>query len=72
MIDDAYIDFFSQAHDRAWSEAEQAATEYGKAVAESTSTVTAPTAQMLRYYNFSQLFRYIMRERRKIISSIRK
>jgi len=59
------------AHDPRWSSSEQTATEYGKSQAESTSLVAAPTAQTLRWYKFTNLFRGIMRNRKKIITTIR-
>ncbi|KAL9045518.1 MAG: hypothetical protein Q9214_001451 [Letrouitia sp. 1 TL-2023] len=58
-------------HDYTWSIAEQTATEYGKTSAETTSMVGRPTKQQLRWYQFTQLFRAIMRNRKKIILAIR-
>jgi hypothetical protein len=49
------------AHDRAWSEAEQASTEYGDAVAESRGQPA--TAQEWRFYQFSEVYRWALRNR---------
>lgn len=58
-------------HDHAWSVSEQTATEYGKKTAESTSMVGKATKQQLRWYQFTQLFRAIMRNRKTVIRTIR-
>lgn len=59
------------AHDPAWSKAEQAGTDYGRKKAETTRGVSGPTNQQRQWYNFTQLFRIIMRNRGKIIRTIR-
>ncbi|KAI9744696.1 MAG: hypothetical protein M1835_002677, partial [Candelina submexicana] len=58
-------------HDPAWSESEQTATEYGKLKAETTAGVSPATKEQLRWYQFTQLFRAIMRNRSKVILLIR-
>lgn len=54
-----------------WSRAEQTATEYGKSKAETTAGVGAATTQQKRWYQFTQLFRAMMRDRSVIIWTIR-
>jgi hypothetical protein len=49
------------AHDRAWGEAEQASTEYGNQVAESRGVPA--TAVEWRFYQFSELYRWTLRNR---------
>ncbi|MFL6119660.1 hypothetical protein [Actinophytocola sp.] len=49
------------AHDRAWSEAEQASTEYGNAVAEARGVPA--TAVEWRFYQFSEVYRWALRNR---------
>jgi hypothetical protein len=49
------------AHDRAWGEAEQASTEYGNEVAESRGVPA--TAVEWRFYQFSELYRWTLRNR---------
>jgi hypothetical protein len=49
------------AHDRAWSEAEQASTEYGNAVAEARGVPA--TAAEWRFYQFSEVYRWALRNR---------
>lgn len=49
-----------QDHDKAWSEAEQASTEHGKGIADSKGNATGHEN---RWYQFTQLFRWIMRHR---------
>jgi hypothetical protein len=49
------------AHDRAWSEAEQASTEYGNAVAEARGQ--GATAVEWRFYQFSEMYRWTLRNR---------
>lgn len=49
------------AHDRAWSEAEQASTEYGNSVAEARGQPA--TAQEWRFYQFSEVYRWTLRNR---------
>lgn len=46
-------------HDAAWSRAEQAATEHGVALARTLGV--APTAAEWRFYQFSQVYRWAMR-----------
>ena len=46
-------------HDAAWSRAEQAATEHGVALARTLGI--APTAAEWRFYQFSQVYRWAMR-----------
>ncbi|KAI9723401.1 MAG: hypothetical protein M1812_001285 [Candelaria pacifica] len=58
-------------NDPAWSESEQTATEYGKLKAETASGVSAATKAQLRWYQFTQVFRAIMRNRSKVILFIR-
>ncbi|MCJ1467104.1 hypothetical protein MMC07_005726 [Pseudocyphellaria aurata] len=58
-------------HDHEWSVSEQAATDYGKTTAESISMVGRATKQQLRWYQFTQLFRAIMRNRKTVIRTIR-
>ncbi|KAI9874361.1 MAG: hypothetical protein M1830_009836 [Pleopsidium flavum] len=58
-------------HDPVWSRAEQTATEYGKLRAETTPGVSAPSTQTKRWYQFTQLFRAIMRNRSTIVWTIR-
>jgi hypothetical protein len=48
-------------HDRAWSEAEQASTEYGDALAESHGVPA--TAAERRFYQFSEVYRWTLRNR---------
>ncbi|NYI87095.1 hypothetical protein HNR02_000418 [Amycolatopsis endophytica] len=50
------------AHDRAWSEAEQASTEYGVRLAEQVHGVPA-TAVEERFYQFSEFYRWTLRSR---------
>jgi hypothetical protein len=49
------------AHDRAWGEAEQASTEYGNALAESHGVPA--TAVERRFYQFSEMYRWTLRNR---------
>lgn len=49
------------AHDKAWSEAEQASTEYGNALAESRGVPA--TAVEWRFYQFSEMYRWVLRNR---------
>lgn len=49
------------AHDRAWSEAEQASTEYGNALA--VSRGVPATAVEWRFYQFSEMYRWALRNR---------
>lgn len=49
------------AHDLAWSEAEQASTEYGDSVAEARGEPA--TAVEWRFYQFSQVYRWTLRNR---------
>ncbi|GAB1508880.1 hypothetical protein [Actinophytocola sp. KF-1] len=49
------------AHDKAWSEAEQASTEYGNALA--VSRGKPPTAVEWRFYQFSEMYRWALRNR---------
>jgi hypothetical protein len=49
------------AHDRAWSEAEQASTEYGNALAEANGVPA--TAVEWRFYQFSEMYRWALRNR---------
>jgi hypothetical protein len=49
------------AHDRAWSEAEQASTEYGNATAEARGVPA--TAVEWRFYQFSEMYRWALRNR---------
>ncbi|HEY7593548.1 MAG TPA: hypothetical protein VH969_10375 [Actinophytocola sp.] len=48
-------------HDKAWSEAEQASTEHGVAVAESHGQHATPVEQ--RFYQFSETYRWALRNR---------
>ncbi|WP_232376630.1 hypothetical protein [Amycolatopsis aidingensis] len=50
------------AHDRAWSEAEQASTEHGVALAEEVHGQTA-TAVEQRFFAFSEFYRWTLRNR---------
>jgi len=54
-----------------WSRAEQTATEYGKNKAETTPGVGAATTHEKRWFQFTQLFRAIMRNRTAIVWTIR-
>ncbi|MCJ1340923.1 hypothetical protein MMC09_006219 [Bachmanniomyces sp. S44760] len=56
------------AHDPVWSRSEQAATEYGKSRGDSEAQPAS--TQDLRWFQFTQLFRLIMRNRSVIIHSI--
>jgi len=49
------------AHDRAWSEAEQASTEHGVALAAGHGQYATPTEK--RFYEFSQMYRWVLRNR---------
>jgi hypothetical protein len=49
------------AHDRAWSEAEQASTEYGNAMADAHGQ--RATAAEWRFYQFSEVYRWALRNR---------
>jgi hypothetical protein len=49
-------------HDRAWSEAEQASTEHGAALAEQVHGVP-PTAVERRFFLFSEFYRWALRNR---------
>jgi hypothetical protein len=49
------------AHDRAWSEAEQASTEHGNALAAAHGQY--PTAVEQRFYQFSETYRWALRNR---------
>jgi hypothetical protein len=49
-------------HDRAWSEAEQASTEHGVAVAEQVHGLV-PTAVERRFFLFSEFYRWTLRNR---------
>ncbi|MFT7841828.1 hypothetical protein Q5530_37310 [Saccharothrix sp. BKS2] len=50
------------AHDRAWSEAEQASTEHGVAIAEEVHGLR-PTAVERRFFLFSEFYRWTLRNR---------
>ncbi len=50
------------AHDKAWSEAEQASTEHGVALAERTHGLEATGVEQ-RFYQFSELYRLTLRNR---------
>jgi hypothetical protein len=52
-------------HDRAWSEAEQASTEHGAALAEAHGV--PPTAAERRFYLFSEVYRWTLRNRPVVI-----
>jgi hypothetical protein len=56
-------------HDRAWSEAEQASTEHGVALAEQIHGI-APTGVEERFYSFSQLYRWTLRNRPALIDPV--
>lgn len=49
------------AHDRAWSEAEQASTEHGDALAAAHGQHATPVEQ--RFYQFSEMYRWTLRNR---------
>jgi hypothetical protein len=49
------------AHDKAWSEAEQASTEHGVAVAEAHGQHATGVEQ--RFYQFSEIYRWVLRNR---------
>lgn len=49
------------AHDAAWSNAEESATEYGRRRGDAAAS--PPSNQTLRWFKFTQLFRAIMRGR---------
>lgn len=49
------------AHDKSWSEAEQASTEYGNALAEAHGVPA--TAVEWRFYQFSEMYRWALRNR---------
>jgi hypothetical protein len=49
------------AHDRAWSEAEQASTEYGNTLANQNGVPA--TAVEWRFYQFSEMYRWALRNR---------
>jgi hypothetical protein len=49
------------AHDRAWSEAEQASTDYGDTVARARGVPA--TAAEWRFYQFSEVYRWTLRNR---------
>ena len=49
------------AHDRSWSEAEQASTEYGNTLAEANGVPA--TAVEWRFYQFSEMYRWALRNR---------
>lgn len=53
-------------HDRAWSEAEQAATEHGKNVAERVHR-EYPTAAQARFFANSEVYRYLLRNRLPLV-----
>lgn len=53
-------------HDRAWSQAEQASTEYGVALAEHGHGLSATGAEE-RFYQFSQFYRWTLRNRPPIL-----
>jgi hypothetical protein len=50
------------AHDRAWSQAEQASTEYGVALAERGHGLSATVVEE-RFYEFSEFYRWTLRNR---------
>ncbi|KAF2174681.1 hypothetical protein K469DRAFT_458874, partial [Zopfia rhizophila CBS 207.26] len=56
-------------HDKAWSEAEQAATEYGKKLGDNKRLPVTP--QLRLWYWSTQLFRWIMRNRDTAIKALR-
>lgn len=57
------------AHDRAWSVAEQAATEHGQWVAEERYG-EQPTAQEARFFQFSEVYRYLLRNRPPVLDTL--
>ncbi|KAI9890593.1 MAG: hypothetical protein M1814_003791 [Vezdaea aestivalis] len=57
------------AHDYAWSDSEQTSTEYGRRTADSLSLPT--TNQTLRWYKFTQIFRWVMRNRQLVVQLIK-
>lgn len=52
-------------HDNAWGIAEEAATNYGADRAKKTKGVPGPTPQQNRWFNFTKLYRLILRNRDK-------
>ncbi|MBY8853077.1 hypothetical protein K7G98_34540, partial [Saccharothrix sp. MB29] len=54
------------AHDRAWSEAEQASTEHGVATAEQAHGLR-PTAVERRFFLFSEFYRWSLRNRPAVL-----
>jgi len=54
------------AHDLAWSQAEQASTEHGVALAEQVHGLTATPAEE-RFYQFSDFYRWTLRNRPAIL-----
>jgi len=49
------------AHDKAWSEAEQASTEHGNALAQAHGQVATDVES--RFYQFSEMYRWVLRNR---------
>ncbi|MFD0205331.1 MULTISPECIES: hypothetical protein [Saccharothrix] len=56
-------------HDRAWSEAEQASTEHGVAVAEQVHGLR-PTAVERRFFLFSEFYRWALRNRPVVLDML--
>ncbi|PRX49282.1 hypothetical protein B0I33_103316 [Prauserella shujinwangii] len=57
------------AHDRAWSEAEQASTEYGVALAERVHG-RSPTAVEQRFFAYSEFYRWTLRNRPALLDLV--
>lgn len=56
-------------HDRAWSEAEQAATEHGVRVAEQVHGI-APTGVEERFFAYSEFYRWVLRSRPAVVDPV--
>ncbi|MBK1785888.1 hypothetical protein [Prauserella cavernicola] len=57
------------AHDRAWSEAEQAATDHGVFVAEQVNGI-APSAVEQRFFAYSEFYRWALRTRPALLDVV--
>lgn len=57
------------AHDRAWSEAEQASTEHGRALAESVHGIPATDVEQ-RFFDFSEFYRLVLRNRSPLLDPL--
>jgi len=57
------------AHDRSWSEAEQASTEHGQALAETVHGIPSTGVEQ-RFFEFSEFYRQVLRSRSPLLDPL--